>query len=80
MGIGMGMNPFQMPMKPKPDLIKMKENLQKLYGKGKYLSVDILYNYIKEKINQLKKPNSNFQVDIIKINFYDTILEIKSYD
>ena len=79
-GMGMGMNPFQIPINQKPDLIKIKENLSQLCGKGMHLLVDIIYNYIKEKIDLLQKLNLLYPVDKIKINFYDTILEIEFYE
>ena len=82
--MGMGMNPFQINLqesdKVKQDLIKIKKYLSKLYDEKMYLLVDIIFDYIKRKIIQLKKPNSDYPIDIIKINFYGTILEIKLYD
>jgi hypothetical protein len=42
--------------------------------------VDVIYNDIIGKIMQLKKSNSDYLVNTIKINFYDNIFELKLYD
>ena len=70
-------------MKAKPDFKKIKENLSKLLGDGMNFLIDKIYYDINGRIMQLKKPNSYYPFNItkmIKINFYDTILEIKFYE
>lgn len=69
------MQSLQFPMVTKPDLIKVKQN----YGENMHFLVDKIYNEINGKIIQLKKTNLDFQVNTIKINFYDNILELKLY-
>ena len=69
------MQSLQFPMVTKPDLIKVKQN----YGENMHFLVDKIYNEINGKIIQLKKPNLDFQVNTIKINFYDNILGLKLY-
>ena len=69
------MQSLRFPMTTKPDLIKLKQN----YGENMHFLVDKIYNEINGKIIQLKKPNLDFQVNTIKINFYDNILELKLY-
>ena len=69
------MQSLQFPMTTKPDLIKVKQN----YGENMHFLVDKIYNEINGKIIQLKKTNLDFQVNTIKINFYDNIFELKLY-
>ena len=72
--MGFWMDQFQMGIQP--NLIKIKEDLSKIYGLKINNIFDSIYNSIKFKKENLKKNSC----EMIKINFYDNILEIKLYD
>jgi hypothetical protein len=71
---------MQSHMIAKPDLIKVKKNLSEIYGEHMHFLVYKIYNEINGKIIQLKNPNLDYQVNTIKINFYDNILDLKLYN
>lgn len=75
-GIGMG-GLLQNNMMPFGKEIEIKEYLSKLYGKN----MDILFNSIYFNIiSKKEKCKENYGYKLIKLNFYDTILDIKFYD